>query len=352
MTTRSMPVEESNAWGRGAWDAGPMRFIVYGAGGIGGVVGARLHQGGHDIALIARGEHFEAIEARGLVLETPEGSTRLNIPVVDHPEQAGVAEGDVVLLTMKSQHTGTAIETLANHASPETPVVCMQNGVSNERTALRRFPSVYGVAVMAPVGFLERGVVQAYSTPVTGILDIGRYPVGSDDTASRIATAFSQSGFVSETRTDIMRWKYRKLVTNLSNAVEAICGPEGRRGRIEELATTEGERVLEAAGVEVASAEEDRERRGNLLTLGPVAGQPRPGSSVWQSLTRAIGSVETDYLNGEIVLLGRLHGIPTPVNELLQTLTRQMAAAHTPPGRISEAELLQMLASQQQSDST
>jgi 2-dehydropantoate 2-reductase len=57
-----------------------------------------------------------------------------------------------------------------------------------------------------------------------------------------------------------------------------------------------------------------------------------------------VGSIEADYLNGEIVLLGRLHGVPTPVNELAQEVARSLAASHTAPGSLSEAELLARLA--------
>ena len=56
-----------------------MRFVIFGAGAIGGVVGARLHQSGHDVALIARGAHYEVIRERGLTLETPAGSAVFEI---------------------------------------------------------------------------------------------------------------------------------------------------------------------------------------------------------------------------------------------------------------------------------
>ena len=51
-----------------------MRFVVYGAGAIGGVIGARLHQHGHEVVLIARGAHLEAIRARGLRIESADAA--------------------------------------------------------------------------------------------------------------------------------------------------------------------------------------------------------------------------------------------------------------------------------------
>ena len=64
-----------------------MRFVVYGAGAIGGVVGARLFQNGYDVALIARGAHYEAIRDHGLRIQSPDDDETLAIPVVDHPSQ-------------------------------------------------------------------------------------------------------------------------------------------------------------------------------------------------------------------------------------------------------------------------
>ena len=84
-------------------------------------------------------------------------------------------------------------------------------------------------------------------------------------------------------------------------------------------------------------------RRGNLLTPGRIEGRSRPGGSVWQSLTRGVGTVETDYLSGHIVLLGRIHDVATPANELLQKLSAEMAAGHRQPRSISEDEFLRIL---------
>ena len=106
---------------------------------------------------------------------------------------------------------------------------------------------------------LEAGVVQAFSAPVPGLLDIGRYPSGTDEFTARVAAAFRAASFDSVERGDVLRWKYRKLLTNLANAVEAVCHPSGR-GAIIDLAREEGVACLEAAGIDFASAEEDRAR--------------------------------------------------------------------------------------------
>jgi 2-dehydropantoate 2-reductase len=234
---------------------------------------------------------------------------------------------------------------LAAVAPPEVAVVCLQNGVRNEPEALRRFANVYGVPVACPAGHLQPGVVRAYSSPVTGILDIGRYPAGVDDTATAIAAAFSQATFSARAIPDVARWKWRKLLTNLGNAVEAVCGPPARRGPIHQQAIAEGQACLAVAGIEPATAEEDQARRAELLQIHPVAGESKPGGSSWQSLARRAPGIETDYLTGEVVLLGRLHGVATPVNTLLQHLANRLAATGGQPGSITPHEFNTLLMS-------
>jgi 2-dehydropantoate 2-reductase len=308
-----------------------MRVVVFGAGAIGGVVGARLFQHGVDVTLVARGAHAEAL-ASGLVLESPDESVTLPIPVVTNVSALHWTEDTVVLLAVKGQDTEDALLQLVTVAPQETPIVCMQNGVENERRALRRFPRTYAMCVLCPASHLRPGMVVAHSAPVTGLFDLGRYPSGVDDVAEAIAEVLQASTFESVARPDIMRWKYRKLIMNLTNAVEALSGPEARDSALAREARREGEAVLQAAGVAVASVEEDRERRGDLLAYGPTPSGTRAGGSSWQSLQRGSGSIEAEFLNGEIVLLGALHGVATPINSRLMVLALQAAGDRIPPG--------------------
>jgi 2-dehydropantoate 2-reductase len=220
----------------------------------------------------------------------------------------------------------------------------MQNGVDNERAALRLFPHVFAVCVMCPAAHPRPGAVQAYSSPASGIFDIGRYPYGVDDIADTIAAAFGRSSIVSEARPDIMRWKYTKLLLNLVNAVDALFAHGGSASRVAALARDEGAACLRAAGIDFASTEEDAERRGDLLKARAIPGEERAGSSSRQSLAKGAGTIETDALNGEIVLLGRLHGVPTPINAALQVLAHQAATSRTPPGSYSADDFLRTFA--------
>jgi 2-dehydropantoate 2-reductase len=302
-------------------------------------VGARLHQQARDVTLVARGAHLEAIRAGGLRLIDPDGEVALRIPAVGGPEEIQFDPDVVVLLGMKSQDTEAAVARLARVAPSSTAVVCMQNGVANERVALRYFDAVYGMCIVCPAVHLEPGTVEASAAGISGLFDVGRYPRGSDACAEEIARAFTEARCESVARPDIMRWKYRKLLNNLSNVLDALCGPESRDNDVSRRARDEGIACLAAAGIEVVTEAEDKERRGDALQWGSAAARSRPGASTWQSLARG-ASVETDYLNGEIALLGRLHDVPTPVNRALVELVREVSRAGIGPGSLSIEEVI------------
>ncbi|MFC5175916.1 ketopantoate reductase family protein [Nocardioides taihuensis] len=318
------------------------RYVVLGAGAVGGVVGARLELAGFDVSLVARGEHLARLRADGLTLETPVGTEVLEVHVAARPGDLAWAGSTVVLLAVKSQQTAAALDDLAAHAPPETPVVCLQNGVANEAAVLRRFENTYGICVMLPSGHLAPGRVVQRCHPVPGILDVGRYPGGVDDTCEQVSEDLRRAGFASVPRPDIMAWKHRKLLMNLGNAVQATFAPGDATDRLLELVRDEGEAVLAAAGIPVVSVEQDRERRGDLLQSGERHPDIR-GGSTWQSVARGTGDVETDYLTGEVVLLGRLNGVPTPANVAVQEATRRLVAARGPVASLDAAEVLATL---------
>jgi 2-dehydropantoate 2-reductase len=121
-----------------------MRFVVLGAGAVGGVVGGRLHQHGHEVLVIARGEHLHEIRRAGLRIESPDEVVTLAVPAAERPAEVDWSDDDVVLLATKTQDTGAALTELAAAAPETVPVACAQNGVENElrtasRTSVRRF---------------------------------------------------------------------------------------------------------------------------------------------------------------------------------------------------------------------
>jgi 2-dehydropantoate 2-reductase len=280
----------------------------------------------------------------GLRYESPSGTQIVELPVATSIDEIDVTDDDVFMLGVKSQDTAGVLDDLRAAGVVDQPIVCMQNGVDNERQALRLFPNVYGMCVMLPADHLSPGVVRVWTAPSSGLLDLGRYPHGVDDLSVQLAATLEAATFGSIPRDDIMSWKYRKLLMNLGNAIEAVCGREGFGGRLYEMVQSEGEAVLAAAGITVTSVEDDQARRGDALKIQPVGDeQRRAGGSTWQSLRRGTGTIETDYLTGEIVLLGRLHGVPTPANQALQEAAAEMARSGEPPASRTEDDVLQSI---------
>ena len=321
-----------------------MRYIVVGAGAIGGTIGGRLHQAGRDVVVIARGAHGEAIRRTGLRLRDPEGEAVLDIACVAAPHDMAWRPDDVVVVATKTHDADAALTAVADAAPASVAVVCATNGLEAERLALRRFESVHGLCVMLPAAHLEPGEVAAYSAPVSGILDVGAYPDGHDDLDAQVAADLSTATFASEPIGDVMARKRQKLLLNLANVLDAACPPGSDTSDIYAAARAEAEACFAAAGDPVASDEEDMARRKEAgLGMRPIDGERRGGGSTWQSLARGLGSTEADYLNGEIVLLGRLHGVPTPVNEVLQSLARELAGAGAPPDSVDPDDIRRRL---------
>jgi 2-dehydropantoate 2-reductase len=317
-----------------------MRYVVIGAGAIGGTVAARLHEAGREVVAIARGAHLAAIREHGLRVEEPDRSRTVALATAAGVGEVDWRPDDIALMCTKTQDSAQILDDLRT-AAPDVTVACLQNGVANERLAAARFANVQAVYVVLPTEHLEPGLVVGYSGPVPGVLDVGRYPRGVDEVTERIADGLGAAGYSSRAVTDVMPWKYRKLLVNLTNAAEAACGPDdpGLPDLIR-VARSEGERCFAAAGIAYASGADDRRRAAGFLNFRPAGEHRRSGGSTWQSLHRGTGSVEAEYLNGEIVSIGREHGVPTPVNGLLLSTITAMARDREQPGSRSAAELL------------
>lgn len=318
-----------------------MRYIIYGAGGVGCIIGGKLHMNGSEVVLIGRGAHLEAIQRAGLKLQhpNPDATETLAIRAVGHPREIGFRRDDVVLLTMKSQDTAAALDDLRLAAGDEIPVICAQNGVENERLALRRFRNVYGMLVIMPANYTQPGIVDTTAWPTSGTLDFGRYPEGTDALSVSVAAELAAAGFNSEALPNIMRLKYTKLRQNLVNAIQAIFPPDAEATDITDKLRAECDACFAAAGIDAGTTKEMLDRtRGGGAPAG-IGGGGWRGGSTWQSLARGVGSSESDFINGEIALLGRLHGIPTPANEVLQLYVDRVARTKQAPGSVDIEEV-------------
>lgn len=335
---------------RGAmWDRGSVRYVIIGAGAVGGTIGGLLAEAGREVVLVARGAHLDALRADGLHLTTPAGARTVRTPVAAGPQDVDLRPGEVLVLAVKSQDTAATTAQWADRpvaggrtAGDDLLLVCAQNGVDNERTALRRFARVAGMCVWLPATFLDPGRVSASGSPVVGVLTLGPVPAGEPDPdLATVSGDLEAAGFRAPVVGDVLAWKYAKLLSNLGNAVEALCGSVREPAARELLAETvaEARTVLDAAGIVPTDPDEEARARGDF-TLVPLPGVTRGGGSSWQSLVRGAGSIEAAYLNGEIVLLGRLHGVPTPLNALLLRLAEQAVARGEQPGGYDAADLL------------
>jgi 2-dehydropantoate 2-reductase len=327
-----------------------VRYVILGAGAVGATLGGRLAEAGHPVTLVGRGEHAAVVKRDGLRLAMPDRTVQLPVPMVTMDELR-LAPGDVLVLGVKSQDTAHLLGQLAtvpaDGDASDLPVFCAQNGVANEDAVLRHFARVYGMCVNIPATHLEPGVVEAPATPVSGILQIGRYPAGTDDLASAVSAALRGSGFLAEVRSDVMAWKRAKLLSNLANALQVLCvggyewraGNDGATGTVVSRMRAEARACFAAAGWTVTDAEQFR-ADAYAFQMAAVNGRMRGGGSTWQSVERGLPSVETDYLNGEIVRLGRLHGVPTPVNAAIQAAMREISSRSRAPGTLDPADLL------------
>ncbi|HEV8674428.1 MAG TPA: 2-dehydropantoate 2-reductase N-terminal domain-containing protein [Methylomirabilota bacterium] len=113
-----------------------MSITIYGAGAIGGVTGAALARAGHDVLLVdAAADHVAAMNAHGLAVDAPGGGWTARVRAVTPAALSGGL--DLVLLAVKSQHTGEALDTLAPRLAPPATIVSLQNGLNEELIAAR-----------------------------------------------------------------------------------------------------------------------------------------------------------------------------------------------------------------------
>ncbi len=301
-----------------------MRIIIFGVGAVGGVVAAALGLSGQQVLGIARGERLTAIRDRGLLLRGHAGEERVRLDMVGLASEITPRPEDVILLSTKTQHTGSALEDLRGAGFTDQPLFCMQNGVENERLALRVFPNVHAINVMMPAEYMQADEAICFGRPNMGVFDIGRFPGGCDAADEALAEALTEARIKSFATETVMENKYGKLIVNLGNIVEALLG-RGVQSPIPAALRAEGMEVLERSGVLMQDMGAGDPRRGTLLSIEPVAGVDRLGNSTTQSLLKGAGSVETDFLNGEIALIARMSGGEAPLNARISALAARIA---------------------------
>ncbi|RVV97067.1 ketopantoate reductase family protein [Mesobaculum littorinae] len=314
-----------------------MRIIIYGTGAVGGTIAGLLADAGHEVIGISRGAQLAAIRDGGLKVRTVAGARDTQFEVVEGPDDIDYRPDDAICLTMKGQDCEPALAALRRAGVTEQPIFCFQNGVENERRVLRRFANVHGVTVMMPCDFIIPGEVAVFGTPCPGMFDIGLYTGGHDAADAALVAALNDAGFAAFTADDVMASKYGKLLMNLGNIVEAALGPDDTDD-IRAALKAEGQSAMQAAGIAWQDVGLSDPRRKDRMQIGEIPGVTRVGSSSTQSLARATGSIETEFLNGEIELLGRLHGVPTPGNAWFTALATRILRDGLAAGSVPVAD--------------
>lgn len=342
----------------------PTRYVIYGAGAIGIPVAGLLARAGQRVVCVARPAHAEAL-ARGILIKEDGKEWTARSDAVPNVGDLIPETDDVAVITVKSQVTELAARELAERYGRTLPVVCLQNGVSNEQTAARSFERVYAGLVFFSAVQIEPSII---TLPQGRTVAIGCYPTGLDDAARQFCVDLSRAGLDAIASAHIMAMKWGKLVANLNNATTAITGyfleqamSDLDMRRLMLAVREEGLRVLDAAGIDVEPPESEpspimiREMTEKLRQ--PPKKEPdseslpddqRTYSSMWQDLFLGRESGEADFLNGEIVALGKGLGIATPYNSTLLEIVNRMFKERLKPGIYTPGQLHDLIQSQSQ----
>ncbi len=319
-----------------------LNYVVHGAGGIGCVIASRLANAGRKVQLVARGAHLEALRSHGLkVTQNTEGRWRLPASATAH--DLDLDDRTVVLLAMKTDDTFAAVR---HHSLlyQELPIVCFQNGVSNEEWLSKEGYRTYGCTVMVGAEIVEPGTVRHSGGR---LLEIGCWPTGNDPISRELVSDLIDGGMKAAVDDRVIDGKWGKLVRNLANAYLALvnlsvqevsCNP-GDRQFISDV-NEEAADVLDAANISARTIGKRnlRQQVARLREPGvwppnpPVTPSTRSYPSTWQDLAFQRGQVEVDHFNGAIVRLGEMYGIPTPLNRILRDLCVAAARNRTKPG--------------------
>jgi 2-dehydropantoate 2-reductase len=318
-----------------------VKLCIYGAGAIGGLLGAKLAAAGEAVTLIARGPHLAAMQAKGLTL-VEEGKTLVTRPAAtDDPAQAGPQ--DVVIITLKAPGVPAIAERMQPLLGPDTAVVTAMNGVP-----WWYFHGLEGpwrdrrIACLDPDGRLERAietrrVIGCVVYPAATIAEPGvvhhqygnRFMLGEPDgrrTAriEALSRVLTKAGFKAPVRPTIRDDIWIKLWGNLSfNPVSAltqatlarIATDPGTRDVIRRM-MAEAEQVGRKLGVEFSVDIETR--------IGWAADVGEHRTSMLQDLEQG-RAMEIDALLRAVVEMGDLVGIETPILDAILALVVQRA---------------------------
>ncbi|WP_250467077.1 2-dehydropantoate 2-reductase [Caballeronia sp. GAFFF2] len=290
-----------------------MKVAVMGAGAVGCYYGGMLARAGHEVVLIARPQHVEAITRDGLRLETQTFDERVQLAA--STEASAVRGAKLVLFCVKSTDTESAAALLKPHLERDALVLSLQNGVENAERLREYVPQevaaavVYVASEMAGPGHMKHH-------------GRGELVIEPSSTSEEVAHAFVAAGVPTDISDNVRGALWVKLVLNCTyNALSALSQlPYGRivKGegvtRVMRDIVDECTAVARAEGVTL-SGDVDAAVRRIAETM------PNQFSSTAQDVMRGKRS-EIDHLNGLIVRRGDALGVATPANRMLHVLVK------------------------------
>ncbi len=291
-----------------------MKVAVMGAGAVGCYYGAMLARAGHEVVLIGRPAHVEAVRARGLRLEAQ--SFDEHVPLAASTEPGAVRGADLVLFCVKSTDTEAAAAQIAPHLAPGALVLTLQNGVDNDERArsVLRSHEVAAAVVYVATGMAGPGHVKHNGR--------GELVIAPSARGEEVAQALRAAGVPTEISGNVRGALWAKLVLNCAyNALSAITQlPYGVLVRNEGVPGVLRDVVAECLAVARA---EGVTIPGDIdaAVAGIARTMPAQFSSTAQDLARGKRS-EIDHLNGFVLRRGEALGVPVPANRLLWTLVR------------------------------
>jgi 2-dehydropantoate 2-reductase len=313
-----------------------MRICIFGAGAIGGYMGAKLAQAGAEVSLVARGPHLAAMQARGLTLIEDGVST--TVPVTASSDPAALGPQDYVIVTLKAHSVPAVVPAMQPLLGPQTTVVMGVNGVPwwyfhklggpLEGTRLATVDpgdaQWTGIGPDRVLGCVVYPAAEVAEPGVIAHVEGNRFTLGEpdgskSDRATRLSDALQAAGLKAPVRPRIRDEIWVKLWGNLSfNPISALthatldvlCTDPGTRATARAM-MLEAQAIAETLGVKFPI---DVDRR---IDGGAAVGAHR--TSMLQDLL-AGRPMEIDALVGAVAELGRLTNIPTPTIDTVLSL--------------------------------
>lgn len=303
-------------------------IAVVGAGSVGCFYGGLLAKAGHEVTLIGRKHHVDAINAHGLRVELAESDEQ--IAVKASTQMADIAGADLVLVCVKSPDSqATALE-MKPFLKANAVILSLQNGVDNcQRLQAVLTQACFATVVYVATGMQGPGHVKHFGRNELILGDV-QNPNHPSPTLNEIARLFNQAGIQTEVSKTVGLSLWSKFLVNCTyNGISAIGQMSyGNMVKIPEILTLITEitkEVLQVAhheGVSIALEDAIQMNERIFITMN---GQK---SSTAQDLARK-RPTEIEYLNGYIVRKGREYGIATPFNETIYTLVKILESTQT-----------------------